>query len=292
MGHANVLTDVLIELKDVSYKYPNGTTALDGVSMKIKQGDAIAILGPNGAGKTTLLTLIAGLIKPSSGSVEYHFHDSEHPIKKQNEIRKKIGIVFQDPDPALLSNSVYEEIAFGPLHLQWDKKEIIDRVDAMITLMNLEEVKNQHPFHLSEGEKKKVLLAAVLVMNPEVIIFDEPLINLDQETKEWFIEFIESLRQMGKTLIFATHNIDLIPYLAEEIYLVNKHLLGAGNAREILWDTKKLRETKLAPPSVVKIILGLEKMGFQIGNLCGILTLEELMEALSSMCTKVTFVTK
>lgn len=191
------------------------------------------------------------------------------------------------PRSALLSNTVYEEIAFGALHLKWDRKEIIHRVDNMISLMNLEKVKNQHPFHLSEGEKKKVLLAAVLVMDPEIIIFDEPLMNLDQETKEWVISFIGSLREMGKTLIFATHNIDIIPYLADKIYLINKRLLGGGNIRDILWDVDKLKETKLAPPSIVKIVLSLERRGISIDNLRGILTLEELVEALSDICSKV-----
>ena len=191
------------------------------------------------------------------------------------------------PRSALLSNTVYEEIAFGALHLKWDRKEIIHRVYNMISLINLEKVKNQHPFHLSEGEKKKVLLAAVLVMDPEIIIFDEPLMNLDQETKEWVISFIGSLREMGKTLIFATHNIDIIPYLADKIYLINKRLLGGGNIRDILWDVDKLKETKLAPPSIVKIVLSLERRGISIDNLRGILTLEELVEALSDICSKV-----
>ena len=228
--------NTLIELKEISYKYPNGTVALEDITFEIKRGESIAILGPNGAGKTTLLTLIAGLIKPSSGKIHYYLSETKEATHNSKDIRKKIGIVFQDPDPALLSNTVYEEIAFGPLHLKWDREEIFHRVDDMISLMNLEKVKNQHPFHLSEGEKKKVLLAAVLVMDPEIIIFDEPLMNLDQETKEWFISFIGSLRKTEKTLIFATHNIDIIPYIADKIYLVNKRLLGGGNIRDILWE--------------------------------------------------------
>jgi len=124
-------------------------------------------------------------------------------------------------------------------------------------------------------------------MDPEIIIFDEPLMNLDQETKEWVISFIGSLREMGKTLIFATHNIDIIPYLADKIYLINKRLLGGGNIRDILWDVDKLKETKLAPPSIVKIVLSLERRGISIDNLRGILTLEELVEPLSDMCSKV-----
>ena len=153
-----VQDNTLIELREISYKYPNGTVTLEKITFEIKRGESIAILGPNGADKTTLLTLIAGLIKPSSGKIRYYFSKTKEAPHDSKDVRKKIGVVFQDPDPALLSNTVYEEIAFGALHLKWDRKEIIHRVDNMISLMNLEKVKNQHPFHLSEGKKRKFCL--------------------------------------------------------------------------------------------------------------------------------------
>ena len=287
---ANKDTDTLIELENVSYKYPNGTVGIKNVSLKISRGESIAFLGPNGAGKTTLLTIIAGLIKPNRGKVSYYFSDDGKNVSNKQDIRKKIGIVFQDPDPALLSNTVFDEIAFGPLHLKWEKKKVIERVNEIISLMNLEKIKDKHPFHISEGEKKKVLLAAVLVMDPEVIIFDEPLMNLDQETKNWFLSVIKSLRDVGKTLIFATHNIDIVPYIADKIYLINKTIVDAGKTRDILWDVETLKRTKLSPPTVVKIILGLERKGIFSEKIRGCITIEELIEALSGVCPRVAYI--
>ena len=214
----------MIKLDNVCYAY-DGLVALRHVNLEINRGDTIVLQGSNGCGKSTLLKLLNGLIFAEEG--EYYF-DGEmitqqvmKDSKFSKNFHKRIGFVFQNPDVQLFCNNVYDEIAFGPLQMGLPEEEIKRRVSDLLTLLNIEHLKDRTPYHLSGGEKKRVALASVLSMNPEVLVLDEPLAGLDKTTQDWLIDFLQELQSAGKTLIISTHDDSLAHLLGDRIVYMN-----------------------------------------------------------------------
>lgn len=201
----------MIEIKNLTYML-NQNIVLDDVSLKINQGESIAIIGPNGSGKTTLLKVLNGLIDVKKG--EYYFDGQKIDSKfledsKQRKIlHKRIGFVFQNSDNQLFCKTVFDEIAFGLLQFNIDYKEVEKRVNDCLSLLDIEHIKNRVPYTLSGGEKKKVAIAATLALNPEVLVLDEPLNEIDPKSKRKLKELLQMLNQYGKTIICATHDFD------------------------------------------------------------------------------------
>ncbi|MCX6111813.1 MAG: ABC transporter ATP-binding protein [Proteobacteria bacterium] len=200
--------------------------ALKNISLTISAGDSIAIIGPNGSGKSTLLKIINGIILPTDG--EYIFKDikiTEDKLKDpyfSKSFHKSIGFVFQNSDTQLFCPSVYEEIAFGPIQMGMGAREVDYRVLDCLKLLGIEHLKTRAPYNLSEGEKKKVAIASVIALNPEILVFDEPLSGLDPKTKRFLKNFILEINKTGKTIICATHDFEDIRELFYRVLVLSE----------------------------------------------------------------------
>ncbi len=240
----------MIEISNVSYSYI-GIPALKNISITIQAGEAVAIMGPNGSGKSTLLKLINGLIFPDTGS--YRFQGEEITEKKLQDpiftrkFHQKIGFVFQNSDTQLFCTDVFDEIAFGLRQMGFNEKEINKRVNDLLELMQLGAFSHRSPYHLSGGEKRKVAIACVLSMNPEVLVLDEPINELDPRTQRWLVDFLIRLNQSGKTLITSTHNLELVPEISNRAILFdeNHEILSDMPTERLLQDSALLIKANL-----------------------------------------------
>lgn len=213
----------LIELDRVTFSYsPEDAPVLRDLSLTVEAGEALALQGDNGAGKTTLFRVLNGLSFPQAGI--YRFDGTPVTaawLKKQTNAKrfhKRIGYLFQNPDVMLFNASVWEEIAFGPRQMGLSEEALSARVRDCMALFDLEPLRDQAPYHLSGGQKKQVALAAVLALNPEVLILDEPLAGLDRKTRDKLTDLLTALREAGKTLLFATHDNALITALHARVF--------------------------------------------------------------------------
>ncbi|WP_315066017.1 ABC transporter ATP-binding protein [uncultured Clostridium sp.] len=236
----------MIDINNVSYSYENKVFALKNINLHIEEGEAAALIGVNGSGKSTLMKLINGLITPGSGS--YLFAGEEINDKKlQNEqfsksFHKKIGFVFQNSDVQLFCSNVYDEIAFGPRQMGMDEEEVKKRVEDTLKLLNIEELRSRQPYHLSGGEKKKVSIASVVVLNPDVYIFDEPMNGLDPKTKRFLKEFMININRAGKTILCSTHDFEYVKGVFKRaVVFSNEHtIIRDGVYDEIMNDSNFL----------------------------------------------------
>lgn len=232
----------VFELDQVSFAYGDGTPALTGVDLQIAEGERVALLGANGSGKSTLLRVLAGLAQPTGGEVRAFgaplTADLLRDEPRAQAFRRRVGIVFQNADAQLFSPTVRDEIAFGPLHLDLARTQVEERVGDMLGLLGLEALAERPPYKLSGGEQKKVALAAVLAINPDVLLFDEPMGGLDPRTRQWLVELLAGLHLAGKTLVMATHELGELDLLADRAVILGEdHRVAAdGPLRELLAD--------------------------------------------------------
>jgi cobalt/nickel transport system ATP-binding protein len=240
----------IIELKNINYGY-GGSRALKNLNLEIEDGGSVAIIGPNGSGKSTLLKIINGIIFPDSGDYLYNGEivDSKKLSDKSfsKKFHKSLGFVFQNSDAQLFCQNVFEEIAFGPRQMQLHEDDVNIRVKDCMDMLGIENLKHREPYHLSEGEKKKVAIAAVLAINPDALVLDEPLDGLDPRTKRFMKELIKSLNKGGKTIICATHEFEYIEGIFERTAVLSEdhELIRTGKSGEILSDTAFLEKHNL-----------------------------------------------
>lgn len=240
----------MIDIKDVSYSYA-GIAALRQVNLHVEKSEALAIMGSNGSGKSTLLKLINGIVFPDSGT--YSFNDeaiTQSSLKNSafsKSFHQKVGFVFQNSDVQLFCASVFDEIAFGPRQMELDEKEVSERVHDCLELLGIEELSARLPYHLSGGEKRKVALACVLSTNPDLLVLDEPMNGLDPKTQRWLVEILVKMNRAGKTLITATHNIELVQEISQRAVLFDKthSIVADGPTEKILADSDLLRNANL-----------------------------------------------
>lgn len=203
----------LIEIKDVYFKYKD-IEVLKNINVTIKEGESIALIGPNGSGKSTFLKLINGIIFPTKG--QYKFKNEEITSKRLENSKyskifhKTIGFVFQNSDSQLFCSNVFEEVAFGPRQMSMDEKEVESRVNYCLKLLDIEDLKYREPYNLSGGEKKRVAIACVLAMNPEILVLDEPMNGIDPKGKAFLRELMIKLNLSGKTIICSTHDFEYV----------------------------------------------------------------------------------
>ncbi len=247
---ADLAGQPVFEVDSVRYSYLDAT-GLDGISFRVDAGEKVVLLGANGSGKSTLLKLLDGLIFPSEGEIRaFGANLSEAALQDEGfsqEFRRRVGFVFQNSDAQLFSPNVWEEIAFGPLHLGLPEEEIKERVRDTLHILGLEHLRGRPPYHLSGGEKKKVALASVLAINPEVLLFDEPTAGLDPKTEEFLVQMMEELNRAGKTIITATQDLGIVTDIADRAIVLgeDRRLAGAGPAAEMLADTALLLSANL-----------------------------------------------
>lgn len=203
----------IINLSHISYNYEE-VSALNDISLEIYAGELIFFTGPNGCGKSTLFKLLNGLIFPTKG--EYYFDNKK--IDKNTlqdnlfakNFHKRIGYIFQNPDVQLFNATVYDEIAFGPRQMNLDEDIIHQRVNELLIYLNIQHLQDRPPYHLSGGEQKKVALAAILALNPDILMIDEPLNGLDNKTRQWFKDFLIDFIKANKTIFISTHEQELL----------------------------------------------------------------------------------
>lgn len=225
--HLHGADHALIDIHDFCFAYEDEPT-LRHVDLAISQGDCAVLMGPNGCGKSTLLKVINGLIFPEVGSYSF---DGRSVTKKSmddslfsRELHQRIGFIFQDSDVQLFCNNVGEEIAFGPRQMGLSEDEVEKRCDDVMALLDIEALRDRAPYHLSGGEKKKVAIACILSMNPDVLCFDEPLNGLDVKTRTLLLDLLKQLKESGKTLVIATHDQSLADELADYfIFMGDEH---------------------------------------------------------------------
>lgn len=245
------MAKLIFELKDIHYSYLGKIPALCGINMQIEEGSKIAVVGANGCGKSTLLQMLDGLIFPDKGSIcacgkelkESVFND----LNFSSAFRKKIGFVFQNPEVQLFCPTVEEDILFGPLQLGIDKKEIRKRFEKLIEFLDIKDLIHRPPYRLSIGEKRKVAIATTLIIEPEVIILDEPTAGLDPQTTRHIIDIILAANSKGKTIISATHDLHIINEIADIVYILGKDrkIARSGAPEELLNDTAFLQNNNL-----------------------------------------------
>ncbi|MDT5012408.1 MAG: cobalt/nickel transport system ATP-binding protein [Mycobacterium sp.] len=239
---------------DLSYRYLGRFEALSEVSFTVRAGEKVALLGANGCGKSTLLKVLDGLVFPDSGTYTAFgkpiTEDSLEDPQMNMSFRSRVGFVFQNSDAQVFSPTVREEVAFGPLQLGLDRDEVARRIEDILRLLNIEDLADRAPFQLSGGQKKRVAIGSVLVMNPDVLLFDEPTAALDPKTSEWLTELIEELAAVGKTIVFATHDLNSLGRLADRcVVLGEDHTVFAqGTTEQILADRSMLLRANLIHP--------------------------------------------
>ena len=240
----------IYELDRVTYTY-NHQVALKEISLTIHAGERLAILGANGSGKSTLLKILDALYFPTSGN----FRVFGEPLTEQGmqdekrafDFRRRVGFVFQDPDVQLFSPTVWDEITFAPLHLGLPKTEVVERSEWAMDLLNIRKLRDRAPHRLSGGEKKKVALASVLSLRPDVWLLDEPTASLDPRSTSRLLDFLDELTREGKTIITATHDLDIVEEIADRVVMFceDHELTGDGPAQEMLLNRERLIECNL-----------------------------------------------
>ena len=241
----------VFRLTGVGYEYAGRGEALAGGDLAIDSGERVAILGANGSGKSTLLKVLAGLAQPTQGTVEAFGERIDDGALRDEataqRFRRRVGMVFQSADAQLFNPTVRDEIAFGPLHLDLPRDEIVARVDDTLAMLGLGALAERAPYNLSGGEKKKVALASVLSINPEVLLLDEPTNGLDPRTQEWLIELLEQLHGAGKTIVVATHQLEVLERMVERaVVLGEDHRSAAdGPLADVLADRDLLLSVNL-----------------------------------------------
>jgi cobalt/nickel transport system ATP-binding protein len=254
----------LIETRELCYVYPGNVTALDNINFIAPRNARIAVIGSNGAGKSTLFKHFNGIFKPTSGSILVR----GEPITRQNsrEIRKFVGIVFQNPDDQIFSPTVEQDIAFGPTNLGLDPETIHHRVHEALRVVGIEHLASRVPHHLSGGEKKRVAIAGVIAMEPEVLVLDEPNAGLDPRGVSDLNRFINSLSaKYGMTVIFSTHDVALVPEIADYIYVMDKgRIVASGTVDEIFVQPEMLKSVRLDVPVLPKLLKTLRDNGVEV----------------------------
>jgi len=255
----------LLETRDLTYVYPGNVTGLDHVNFIAGRNARIAVIGANGAGKSTLFKHFNGILRPTSGTVLVH----GEPVTPQNirEVRKYVGLVFQNADDQIFSPTVEQDVAFGPMNLGLDAETVSHRVEEALAMVGIEHLRERVPHHLSGGEKKRVAIAGVIAMEPQVIVLDEPTAGLDPQGVKDLISVINALaREYGITVIFSTHDVSLVPEVADYLYVLHRgKIVAEGGVSDVFADPELLGSVRLDVPVIPKLIRLLREEGLDIG---------------------------
>jgi cobalt/nickel transport system ATP-binding protein len=243
---------LILKVEDLYYIYGNGKFALDGVSVDIYEGEKIAVIGSNGSGKSTFFLNVDGVLTPEQGKIIYR--NTVINKKNLNELRKNIGIVFQDADNQIIASTVRAEVAFGPMNLKLPKEEVLKRVEEALAYMNISELKDRPPHYLSGGEKKRVSIADIIAMKSEIIIFDEPTAALDPLNAHMLEDVLVKLGSEGKTMLISTHDVDFAYRWAERVLVFCQgKIIADGAPLEIFKNKKILKQANLKQPTMLEV---------------------------------------
>ena len=239
----------LLSLQDVVYAYPDEEPALREISIDIRRGERIAVLGNNGAGKSTFFLICNGILRPQQGRISFAGEEIRYTKKDLTELRKKVGIVFQDADNQIIASTVESEISFGPMNLCLPLREVERLVDEAVEQMDLEAYRQRPPQYLSGGEKKRVSIADILAMRPEIILFDEPTASLDPENTALLEETLDKLSKRGITLVVSTHDVDFAYRFASRAVVFSRgEIVADAEPDAVFSDASVIREAGLKRP--------------------------------------------
>ena len=245
-------TETVFETHELSFAYEGKQIALDNINLTVQSGECLVVLGANGCGKSTLLKLLDGLYFPSQGTISVFgqalTEDALRNLDFNFAFRRRVGLVFQDADVQLFSPSVLDEVAFAPLQLGLTRDEVNQRVEDTLRTLRIEKLRDRAPHRLSGGEKRRVALASLLTLQPEVWLLDEPTTGLDPRSQSWLVEFILEQRTAGKTVITATHDLNIAAQIASKIYVFSEEhqIIASGTADDILSNHDLLHRCNLA----------------------------------------------
>ena len=234
----------IIDFRDVHYTYPDGTKALDGISFRITHGESVGLVGANGAGKSTLISHMNGYLTPEKGAII--IGDAQLDRSTLNETRKRVGVVFQNPDDQLFMPTVFDDVSFGPLNLGLSRETVIERVNEALATTGCIDLKDKPPHHLSLGQKRAVSIASVIAMQPDILVMDEPAASLDPKSRRQLINLLKEFRH---SRIIASHDLDLILDVCDRCIVIGRgKVMADGPAKELLLDEKLLKENNLELP--------------------------------------------
>ena len=282
----------MIEVKNLTHIYneglPHESVALEDVSFKIEDGSFVGIIGHTGSGKSTLLQHLNGLLKPNEGSIIIDGTDITDGHAKMLDIRRKVGLVFQYPEYQLFEETVAQDVAFGPTNLGLSQEEIDERVRSSIELVGLdyERIKDHSPFELSGGQKRRVAIAGVLAMKPEVLVLDEPTAGLNPKAHCDILDMVQTIHKDEKNItIFVSHNMNDIARMSDQVLVIHRGRLAMnGTPAEVFAREEELKSMGLALPDATEIVSQLRKEGMNLPADC--LTAEQAAEAIAAALGK------
>ncbi|MFZ2377427.1 MAG: ATP-binding cassette domain-containing protein [Methanothrix sp.] len=254
--------EMAIEVEDLSYTYSDGTRALDKVSFSLAEGQSLALLGPNGAGKSTLLLHLNGLLR---GQGKVKIRDREISDESLRWVRSQVGMVFQDPDDQLFMPRLDEDVAFGPANMGLTQEEVDERVKWALQRVGLSDLSAKVPHRLSFGQRKRAAFATVLSMRPPVLVLDEPTSNLDPRSRMEMVSLIREQQRKGTAIITATHDVNLVPLLADRILLLNKSIVAEGDIHQIMNRRDLMNDLSLEMPILADLFKTLQEESLYSG---------------------------
>lgn len=279
---STALNDIIIEARDVCYSHEEGgPRALDGMNLKIRRGQKVAFMGANGSGKSTFFLCCNGICRPDGGTMLFDGRPMEYTKKGLLDLRRRVGIVFQDPDNQLFLASVYQEISFGVMNLGVTKEEAKREVEWVIEYLGITPFRERPAHALSGGQKKQVSIADVLVMHPDVVILDEPAAALDAKHTKKVNQMVEQMAAEGITILMATHDMDYALEWADEIVLMHEgKVLLQGSPVTVCQNGQALQKTNQQEPAVLRLYRQLVKKGVLKGDLSVPVSMAQLMRYL------------
>lgn len=256
------MTRTIIQTENMCFTYPDGTSALHNINIAIEEGERVAIVGSNGAGKSTLFAHFNGINQPTSGLIKIDGKPAVYEKKELLQIRQKVGIVFQNPDDQLFAPTVVEDVAFGPMNLGLSEEEVDERVEEALEMVGMSGLEKKAPHHLSGGQKKRVAIAGILAMRPEIMVLDEPTTGLDPKGVEQIMEILYKLSHEDMSIIIASHDVEMVTQFADKIFVLHEgQIIGQGTPEEIFNNYETLKRAHLRPPKSAELLHMLKSNG-------------------------------
>ena len=244
----------MFKINNLTYKYDKNRKALDNVNMDFDNGDIIGIIGSNGSGKSTLFNNLMGILKATDGEILYKNNKLKYDKKSLYQLRKEVGIVFQDPEKQIFYSMVYDDLAFALRNIGMDEKTIRIRINKALESVNGKDFIDRPVHSLSFGQKKRVAIASVIAMENNLVLLDEPTAGLDPESTKAIIDIIKSMHKKGKKIVITSHDMNLIYDICDYVYILNQgKIISEGNVEEVFVDEEKIEEAGLELPWLVKL---------------------------------------
>ena len=255
----------IIEINNLNFIYPDGTPALKNINLNIDKGEKVAFIGSNGAGKSTLFLNLNGILRSNSGEITVDGIKLKNDKQILKQIRQKVGLVFQNPDDQLFATTVVEDVAFGPLNLGLSKEEVENRVDVALEKVGMDGFEDKPPHHLSGGQKRRVAIAGILAMDPNIMVLDEPTSGLDPYGVLQILKILQEFNQDGMTILLTSHDVDIIPLFADRIYVMHHgEVAGEGTPERIFASPNLVRKAHLRQPQVADLLYSLKSRGIDV----------------------------